>query len=331
MSVRGRPLRFLGVVVAGWIGVRATLLWPQVHSFPEAIRMLVPFAGVALAPPAVASPRLPALRPATFLRETHALPAPFVRRPANPVRVQVSLLDLLQFGDPEFTDSPTATAARGRAAQGFPAGPRNLWASDNRWSASAWLVVRPGGGIGAAPGAGQLGGSQVGVRLAWSLDPAERIALYARYAAPLSGKGREAAVGIEWQPTRAPARLVAEQRIGLDGQRGGPALGVVAGLDRALPAGFALESYGQAGAVARGRLDPYADGAARATHGVASAGSLRLSLGVGAWGAAQRDAQRLDLGPPPRSRCRSATARSASRSTGASGWRATSARARGSH
>jgi len=124
----------------------------------------------------------------------------------------------------------------------------------------------------------------------------QRIAAYGRVTSPLSGKGREAALGLEWQPTRAPVRLIAERRFGLDGNPGGTGLGAIAGIDREWR-GFRLEAYGQAGAVLRRRAEPYADGAARGTRTVSAAGPVRLALGAGTWGAAQRDAQRLDIGP----------------------------------
>jgi hypothetical protein len=90
-------------------------------------------------------------------------------------------------------------------------------------------------------------------------------------------------------------RILAEQRVGLDGTPGGTGLGVVGGLDTELR-GFRLESYGQAGAITRHRIEPYADGAARFTHPIIER-RARLSIGLGAWAAAQRGAQRLDIGP----------------------------------
>ncbi|TGX41668.1 hypothetical protein E5A74_12730 [Sphingomonas naasensis] len=166
-----------------------------------------------------------------------------------------------------------------------------------RWSAGAWLVARAGTGIGAAPGASQLGGGQAGFRLAYALVPDRRLAAFARIATPLRGKGAEASLGLDWQPTRAPVRLVVEQRFGLDGAPGGPGVGVITGFDGTIAPGFALESYGQAGAIRRRRTEPYADGAVRATRTLAVGGGVRLGLGGGAWGAAQRDAARLDIGP----------------------------------
>ncbi|WP_448662437.1 hypothetical protein ACG3SL_17480 [Sphingomonas sp. CJ20] len=214
----------------------------------------------------------------------------------DPLRVEMALFGLLQFGTspalppaapsrPQTAPWPGVTAT---AAQGTP---------HDRWSASGWLVARGGQGLGAAPGASQLGGGQAGLRIAYQLVPRARIAGFARVTTPLAGAGREAALGVEWQPLRAPIRLVAERRFALDGGRGGPGLGIVAGLDRAVPAGFRIEAYGQAGAIRRDRIERYADGAARLARPVIARGGASLALGAGAWGAAQRGAARLDLGP----------------------------------
>lgn len=129
------------------------------------------------------------------------------------------------------------------------------------------------------------------------IAPSSRLAAFGRMTTPLRGRGAEAALGLEWQPSRAPLRLVVERRAGLDGTTGGFGAGLVGGTDGEIAPGFHLESYGQAGAIRRERLEPYADGAARLTRRVGGAGPLRLAVGAGLWGAAQRDATRLDVGP----------------------------------
>lgn len=170
-----------------------------------------------------------------------------------------------------------------------------------RWSASAWLIARSGAGLGQSPfgnpSGGQLGGSQAGARIAYAVDRQRRIALFARAAAPLAGSGSEAAIGVEWQPSRLPVRLVAEQRIGIDPGLGGPAVGVVGGLGPVRLGDFRLEAYGQAGVIARGRGVGYADGAVRVERTIARRGGLTLSGGAGLWGAAQPGAERIDAGP----------------------------------
>ncbi|WP_029936712.1 hypothetical protein [Sphingomonas sp. UNC305MFCol5.2] len=297
MTGQGRPIRFLALVALGWVGVRIVLLWSQTGSLPEAIRQAVPLASPAI-PGAVAAPAQ--VPPVPAVRTTHIPPVVGARRPfpramasviaADPERVQMALLALVQYGAP---------AAIGVAAESLPmaAQPDRLPSSPDRWSASAWLVARPGIGLGAAPGTSQIGGGQAGVRVAYMLLPKQRLAAFARVVTPLRGRGAEASLGLEWQPTRAPVRLVAEQRFGLDGVKSGPGIGVIAGFDGPVASGFRLESYGQAGTIRRNRTEPYADGAVRATHALAEAGGVRLALGGGVWGAAQRDAVRFDLGP----------------------------------
>jgi len=296
---RGRPLRFLALVMLGWVGARVAILWPQTGSLPTAIEVLVPLAEARAPAPRdamrLATARAPVesarATPAAILRPRKPRPGTVATRPAaDPARIQMALLGLIQYGAPEFPAAPVT--ALPMAAQ-----PVTIAPMPARWSASAWLVARPGTGLGTPPGASQLGGSQAGLRVSYLLLPERRVAAFARIATPLAGKGAEGAVGLEWQPVRAPVRLVAEQRFGLDGARGGTGLGVIAGIDTRVPADFRLEAYGQAGAIRRARIELYADGAARATRVVAEAGGVRLSLGAGAWGAAQRDAQRLDLGP----------------------------------
>ncbi len=297
MTGQGRPIRFLALVMLGWVGVRFALLWSETGSFPAAIRA---FAPMAARPEALRMPqpmnRAAPLAGAAPVRGIPRrigeapFPAPKPARTADPRRVQMALMGLIQYG----LASPVITGA---LPVPLAAQPETLPALPSRWSASAWLVARPGTGLGAAPGASQLGGSQAGLRIAWLALPDQRVAAVGRVVTPLRGKGAEASLGLEWQPIRAPVRLVVEHRFGLDGTRSGPGLGVVAGFDGLIATGFRLESWGQAGAIRRRRTEPYADGAVRATRTLADAGDVRLALGSGIWGAAQREAGRLDIGP----------------------------------
>jgi hypothetical protein len=292
VSGRGRPLRFFALVVFAWVGARVAMLWPRTGSLPAAIQAALP---IAHAEPRAAAPRA-APQAKAAPQALRNLPAPLAlpvyRAPLadGDPRVQLALMGLVQYGEPGWAPSPPLAALPMRA---LPA-PERLDPLPDRWSLSSWVVARGGGGPAAAPG-GQIGGGQAGARIAWLLAPRQRLAAYGRATMPLQGKGRELALGLEWQPTRAPVRLIAERRFGLDGNPGGTGVGAIAGLDREWR-GFRLESYGQAGIVLRGRADPYADGAARGVREMEK-GPVRLGLGAGAWGAAQRDAQRLDLGP----------------------------------
>lgn len=298
MSGRGRPLRFLGMVAGGWVGMRVVLLWPQAASLPDAIRQAVPFASARAAGAARAPPPLPVFAtPSNPSAQARLRPAPSViARPGSSwiepdaASVQLALFGLVRYGAPVAAGWPQG----GMAAPAAPL-PDRLPPLERGWSASVWLLARAPGSAAGPIGGGQLGGSQAGVRLAYMLAPRARIALVGKVVAPLHARGREASLSLEWQPSRLPVRLVAEHRFGLEGIEGGPGGGVVAGIDAGLR-GFRIEGYGQAGALRRARIEPYADGALRATRALGR-GDVGLALGLGGWAAAQRGVHRLDLGP----------------------------------
>lgn len=295
---RGRPLRFVAVVAVAWIGGRAALLWTWAEEAPvvQAIRRVAPAgkggtivrsavaAEEKAAPPRAFGWRIRRFAPAPVLRAHPASAAPARRAPGEGPAMFVP-----PFFEVAENRVPAPHVAREQTLPlVLPAAPP----ASGRWQASGWLALRPGQGIGEAPGGGQIGGSQAGLRLVRVLDRRHRIAAFARLAGPLAGRGAEATAGLEWQPLPVSVRLVAERRFGLDGIPGGTGIGLVGGIDRRV-AGFRIEGYGQAGAVWRSRSEPYADGALRITRAVLP----RIEAGAGFWGAAQRDAQRLDVGP----------------------------------
>lgn len=305
----GRPLRFLGLVLGGWVAVRVVMLWPAppaIHLDATRASLAVPQRDdaendVVLRYPELAAlgavrqePWLPATGPAprSAARVSAAplvMPPPEPRpaRPGvDPRRVAVALLALTRFdpAPPALPQELPATPARDPAPRPGAA----------PWSGSAWLIARGGAGLGAGPQGGQLGGSQAGARIAYHV--ADRIALIGRVAAPLQGPGSEAALGFEWR-VAPQLRVVTEQRIAIDGAGGGPAFGVVGGIGPTALRGFRLEAYGQAGVIGRDRGIYYADGAARIEAPVVRRGKVTMGVGVGAWGAAQTGAERLDLGP----------------------------------
>lgn len=302
--MNGRPLRFLAGLTVGWVALRTVMMWPN---------------GVPVAPPAAPPPTPPPARiarpaPPLFVAAETALPMPsFLVPPAlaraspvifarfatppfarerhrpDPTRVALAMISLLSPGRP-WSDAPPPP-------QTMPLpGARPNAPVRSRWSASAWLLLRDGGSPAPGLGDGQLGGGQGGLRIAYAVT--RRMAVFGRVTSPLSGPGREAAIGIDWRPTRWPIRLIAERRFALDGGKGGPGLAIVGGTGPArIAGGFDLETYGQAGIVRRARTEPYADGSARFTRPLATIGKARVDLGLGAWGGAQRGAARLDIGP----------------------------------
>jgi hypothetical protein len=292
-TARGRPLRFVATVAVGWAALRVVLLWPEGATLPEAIEAANPLRPAEAAPArrnAEIAPRAAPVR-ASVVRPG-AAPAARLTALATPPPPMAgyAMLNLLSFG------AEQDGAARAEALPRIPAPPAMLpdRAAPGRWEGSAWLVTRRGAGVGGT----MLGGDQAGLRVARRLDRRGRLALYARATTPLAGSGRELALGIEWRPWRAPMRFLAEQRVALDGGKSGPAVAVVGGVSGVdLPFAFELEGYAQAGAVKRARVEPFADGALRITRPVAARGAAQLALGAGAWGAVQREAARIDLGP----------------------------------
>lgn len=165
-------------------------------------------------------------------------------------------------------------------------------ATTRTWSGSLWIAAREGSGITLASGAGQLGGSQAGVRVYRTLTPG--LALTGRLSTALAAKGAEASAGIALR--HGAFAVLAERRVAIDsGGRNDWSLTAVAGVsDVKLPFGALVDGYAQAGVVGR---DGFADGALRIERPVFARGPSRLSLGVGIWGSIQPGVARLDVGP----------------------------------
>lgn len=309
MSLHGRPIRFLVLVLAGWFSLRVIVLWLETGSLPEAVREAVP---EPIAPliasryaPAADRPGNPVTAtskpgPPTPLRQIAgaATRAPLgqpndAARDSSPRRALFGLLARSEFGPvvPVERSQPAAE----QPVQVQPQAALLNATSRNRWSASSWMIARSGVGLSSGADAPQLGGTQAGVRLDYAIG--RRVALTGRLAAPAHGIGREASLGIAYQPRGLPLRIIAEQRVALDKGQGGPSVTLAGGGVIALPGRFDLTGYAQGGAVVRGRLDHFVDGSARVVRPIASLGGLEFDLGLGAWGGAQRGAARLDLGP----------------------------------
>ncbi len=275
--------------------VRVALLLPEVASLPPSdmiprvIEVLVPKVAAAVLAGRHVPPRVAIVPYGVVVPLMVFKPRPWQASTATlPVSVPRDLPDL-----PAAAETQTQTQTY---AIPSPVAPPLVVKGSSRLSGSAWLLAR-GGPAGTVSG-GQLGASQGGLRLAYALGSQRKVALVARVATPLKGAGREAALGIEWQPTRLPIRLVAERRFALDGGRGGPTIGVIAGYGPAdVAPGLRLEAYGQAGAIGRDGIEGFVDASGRLTHPIGTLAGAKVDVGVGVWGSAQRDAERFDIGP----------------------------------
>lgn len=329
---RGQPLIVLGLLLAGWAGLRM-LFWEDLAlpSVPVAAIVTttpepVAIQRAAAAPPEALGPApWPTVLPPPHRREAVPEPLPVAPRalpgfePGGPVQAQGDgprlagahqiawIAGLAQLPAPSFLRERTNLGAPGIAPFGgsLPATSHRA-AAVRRWSVDGWLLLRQGG---LAPGAGGLpppayGASQAGAVVRYRLAPASRTrpTLYLRAtAATAAPRGEEAALGLALRPLpRVPVTLSGEVRVANIGGSAAlrPAVMLVTELDRfALPAGLRGEAYAQAGYVGGRDGTPFADGQVRIDRALARLGSAELRAGGGAWGGVQRGAGRLDLGP----------------------------------
>lgn len=326
-------LRFLLLCVGGWIAVRIMIVWnPVIAPSPDPVPMSwavpSPFAASDSVPDRVprvdAAPSRAAASPHRHASRAFAVPGarsadasvPSRAEPlsggfaANRHSLRLTLMarllpppagggarSALGAGGPAWF--PLAPAARAEPGQGRPFWLRRQLSS---WSLGSWLYLREGSGntpetIG---GASQLGGSQAGIRLAYGFGDTGRIRAYGRATIALQRpQQRELAFGLAFAPlVQLPVDVAIEQRVAA-GKEGRTALALMASggvSDIALPAGFRLDAYAQAGVVGARRRDGFADGAIVVDHRLGSE-ETSLRLGALAAGAVQPGAARVDVGP----------------------------------
>jgi hypothetical protein len=293
---RSPPLRFLLLLLAAWTGSRAVWLAPGWWTAPaEAGRLQRPsdFRSEANAAD-------PAVRPSPGDAAPEPLQRVFRRVAASPRRRLAPIAAAA--GEPppwpvlawQLAPRPAGEHRRTRIP-----GPESVTSpvrAESRWSFAAWSFLRQGDAPALAPG-GTLGGSQAGALARYRLnrDPARPLALSVRLSTPVrQPAGAEAALGLDWRPSRrVPVHLLAERRQGLgrDG-RSAFALMLHGGVSDSPLAGLRVEAYAQAGIVGTRSSDLFGDGALRLSVPLG-----RFRPGGGAWAAAQPGLSRLDLGP----------------------------------
>lgn len=293
------PLRFLVIVLGGWVALRTALIAPPwstppvgaaaVQSPSRAMPGRTREVGRVQAN-AVAKGRVTAaaeIRPPG--RESRRRPHPAL---VAPRRGPPSIMSLARLTVVTAAVSPFSPPTVALPPRPDPATP-----STRRWSLAAWSFARRGGAAPLATG-GLLGGSQAGARLSYRLnrDSARPLALSLRLSSPLrSEAGAEAALGLDWKPIeRLPVHLLAERRQAL-GKEGRSAFGLTAfgGIGDAPLGRFRLDAYAQAGVVGARSRDLFVDGSIRLSLPL----DRNLRVGAGAWAAAQPGLARLDFGP----------------------------------
>jgi hypothetical protein len=321
-------LRFLLLCVGGWIVLRVMMLWNPALSLPPHAATAPwmppsPFA-VSTVPydrPPISGTRAPAVtaRPVAISVPPSAMasvPAPVddeaVLRGLGADRHSLRLALMARLLPPAPGGATRAAVGTGSAF--FPFSPatrvepgqgKPFWIRRqlSSWSLGSWLYLRDGSGnapdaIGAAS---QLGGSQAGLRLAYGFGETGRARAYGRATIAVQRPAqREIAFGLAFAPlARLPVDVAIEQRVAV-GKEGRTALAVMAsgGVSAvALPAGFRLDAYAQAGVVGTRRRDGFADGAVVVDHRLGPDETTPLRLGALAAGAVQPGAARVDVGP----------------------------------
>ena len=314
---RGQPLLVLGLVLAGWVSLRAMLWETPGLSTPR------PGAVLVAGPPTVrgAARRAERLPQPVFAAMSPTLRSPSSRSPSRsaatkppqalaplPVRLVAGqhLLFIAAFADVPLPDG-LARSMLSALPPAFP--PPDTVSSEDparRWSADAWLLLRPGGkaaDLGAAT-TSTYGASQAGAVVRYRLAPGSgrRPAVYLRGSAALNGsRQREAALGLSARPLAGvPVIAAVEARVTDDrfSSRVRPVATAITKLaPLRLPRGIRGEAYVQAGYVGGKAATGFVDGLARVDGLVAASGGAQLRAGAGVWGGAQKDAARLDLGP----------------------------------
>lgn len=204
----------------------------------------------------------------------------------------------------------SADAARLAFSPPFAEGGAEL----DRWSLDMFAYYRQGSNAslisqGRAP---LYGASQVSANFQYRIAPRsghDPRAYLRAYRALVTGGESEVAAGFSARPVPAiPIRAAAELRVtdGVFGVERRPAAYAVTEIAPVvLPLDFRIETYGSAGYVGGRGATPFADGQVALTRELVSfdgPGSrpIRVSLGGGAWGGAQEDASRVDVGPTMR-------------------------------
>lgn len=326
-----RPsLRFLGLAVVGWIGIRAAALGvlpgtdlfrierSEARTPPIVATQFPPIEPVPVAQPDPATVQYAAqpyppqpyaaqgVRPAMVpVYYSAAVSRPVAQASYNegplppPRRALYSSLPSLDDMPMSRLAAMSVPARSSPPVDSTPAAPP-LRPRLDRLQLSSWALLRNqqpnvAGSRSLASG-GQLGASQAGARLVYNFN--RQLAISARISSEVGRRGGEVAAGIRVRPlVGLPVWLTAERRQAVGrfgGGRSDFAIFAEGGLyQRPLPWRFSLDTYLQAGVVGLKARDLFVDGALAVTRPV----YRNFSAGFGIWGGAQPGLARLDAGP----------------------------------
>lgn len=334
---RGWPLLSLAIVLGGWVVVRAAVwetpfapsLVPEMTDAAGADAPPVPFAP---AEPAAKSEGDPMSMDAALPELLRAPAAEPVERPdfGQPMLHEatssgragraglrganrlIAHTMMLAAGYQRGTQSAGEGAYKpgsGPVAPGVvyaPAAARDFArpSAPRRWSMDLWALWREDTTTPITSGRPSYGRSQAGAVLRYRLAPSSGHApqLHLRATRALDGASEtDLAAGVSARLLPAvPLRFAAEARVSETDsgtEMRGAAYAITELPPVELPAGITGEAYVQGGYVTGQFATAFVDGQARITRELAGTENFRLTAGGVAWGGAQDDAQRLDIGP----------------------------------
>jgi len=178
--------------------------------------------------------------------------------------------------------------------------------ASGRWNGTAWLFWRERAQGAALSSAGQLGGSQAGMRIDRRIGQAgtggepSPVLVYGRITRALDAPHQgEAALGLAIKPLNGRTALTVgiERRVAMEsGARNAFALIVAGGLNPTRLIGPVMaEGYAQAGIVGASQQDLFADG--RLSLRAPLDRTQKVRAGISFSGGAQPGVSRLDIGP----------------------------------
>ena len=327
-----RPsLRFLGLAIVGWAGLRAAAhgvlpgaeifqIEPSEAKAPSIVA--TEFPPIEPIPPAVPGAASTDLTPTAMpygqmYPQIRPVAVPVYYAAASPSQGPTRLRNVLptptpapQFYSPipRLDEWPLSRVA----AASMPANRSSVVAPGqsipvaleqngvDRLQLTAWALLRPPQAGISSPRSlstgGTLGASQAGARLSYNFT--RSIAATLRTTSEVGRRGGELAAGMRIQPVGGvPVWLTAErrQRLGkYGGGRNAFALFFEGGVwDRPMPLHFSLDAYLQGGVVGFHHRDRFIDGGFTFTRPVYK----QFSAGFGLWGGAQPGVYRVDAGP----------------------------------
>lgn len=298
MGRRARSLEALALLLIIWVSARAAfVLWPAAlrqndSTLPEQVAIVQ-----KVASPLTETPQLVA--DASDIA-TETVPVSARASVAHPYPTPLKAVPAKHDPKPESPIAPTDDAEapfvlhEASIRAGWPGAAAKM---KRRLMTGVWMLWRPDSDGVALGAAGQLGGSQAGVRTVIPIQPDSALRLSLRLSTSFgTTRVRELAPGLSVKPlAEVPVEFILERRLRAGATpRDTTALFAAGGVSaKPLTGTWTMDAYGQAGVVGTKERLWFADASAAFRRPIAD----NVSLGAGLWGGIQPGLKRVDIGP----------------------------------